>query len=75
MESLQLLCSLRCLLVNMTQTELIAPTTLVVTSRHGPHTKHTVSNSNPIAACVFVAAGTCLTSRYPETVVVYRVTT
>jgi hypothetical protein len=55
-------------------TELIAPTTLVITSRHGPHRKHPVSNSNSIVACVFVAAGTCLLSHCSEMVAVYEVT-
>jgi hypothetical protein len=44
-------------------TEIIAPTVLVITSRHGPHSKHRSS----IVACVFVAAGTCLPSHCPET--------
>jgi hypothetical protein len=41
---------------------------LVITSRHGPQTKHSVSNSNSIVSHVFVVAGTCLPSRCPETV-------
>jgi hypothetical protein len=36
--------------------ELIIPTVLVITSRHGPHGKHIVSNSNSICICVFFAA-------------------
>jgi hypothetical protein len=48
---------------------------LLITSRNGPHRwKKTVSNSNYIVAWVFVAAGTCLLSRYTETFVVYRET-
>jgi hypothetical protein len=47
-------------------TQLIAPTDLVINSRHGPHRKHC-----SIVACVFVAAGTCLPSRCLETVAVY----
>jgi hypothetical protein len=43
---------------------------LLIISRHGPHIKHPVSNSNSIGTCVFVAAGTCLPSRFPETIVV-----
>jgi hypothetical protein len=43
----------------------------MVMSRHGPHRKHPVSNSNYVVVCVFVAAGTCLLSRCLETVVVY----
>jgi hypothetical protein len=54
--------------------ELTAPTVLVITSRHGPHRKHPVSNSNSTVACVFVAAGTYLTSRCPEMAAVYIVT-
>jgi hypothetical protein len=46
--------------------ELIAPTVLVIISRHWPHRKHRFS----IVACVFVAAGTCLPSLCPETVAV-----
>jgi hypothetical protein len=53
--------------------KLIAPAVLVLTSKHGPHRKHPVSNSNSIVRRVFVAAGTCLRSRCPEKVVVYRV--
>jgi hypothetical protein len=44
-------------------TQLIAPTTLAITSRHGPHRKHCSSN----VACVFVAVGTCLPSCCQET--------
>jgi hypothetical protein len=40
------------------------PSVLVITSRHGPHRKHSFS----IAACVFVVAATCLPSCCPETV-------
>jgi hypothetical protein len=42
--------------------EMIAITTLVITSRHGPHTKYHSS----ILACTFVAAGTRLPRCYPE---------
>jgi hypothetical protein len=48
-------------------TKLIAPTVLVVTSRHRPHRKHCSS----IAASVFVAIGTCLPSRCLETAAVF----
>jgi hypothetical protein len=41
---------------------------------HEPHRKHTVSNSNSIVACIFVAVGMCLMSFCPETVIVCRVT-
>jgi hypothetical protein len=34
-------------------TKLIAPTVLVLTSRHGPHKKHLVSKNNSIVACLF----------------------
>jgi hypothetical protein len=44
-------------------TELIAPTVLVITSRHGPHRKH----SSSTVAFVSIAAGTCLPSCCPET--------
>jgi hypothetical protein len=54
-------------------TELIAPTVLVM-FLHGPHRKHLVSKNNSIFAFVFFAAETCLPSRCPETVAVYRVT-
>jgi hypothetical protein len=47
---------------------------LFVISRNGPHRKYPVSNSNFIVDCVFVASGTYLPKRCPETVVVYRVT-
>jgi hypothetical protein len=40
---------------------------LLITSRHGPHRKHPVSNSDSIVACLFVASGMCLPSRCPET--------
>jgi hypothetical protein len=43
-------------------TELIAPTVLVITSRHRPHRRHRYS----IVAFVSVAMGTCLTSHCPE---------
>jgi hypothetical protein len=55
-------------------TELIAPAVLVITFRHGPHTKRIVFYSNSVFACIFVAAGTWLPSRCPETVRVYRAT-
>jgi hypothetical protein len=48
-------------------TELIAPTVLVITSRHGPHTKCRSS----IVVCVFAAMETCLPSRCLQTVTVY----
>jgi hypothetical protein len=48
--------------------EITAPTSLVITSRRGPHRKHPVSNRNSIVACVFVASGTCIPSRCRETV-------
>jgi hypothetical protein len=44
-------------------TELIAPTVLVVNSRHGPHGKHRSS----IFPFVSVVAGTCLPNCCPET--------
>jgi hypothetical protein len=47
--------------------ELIAPTVLVINSRHGPHIKHRYSD----VAFVSVAAGTCLPSCCPETAVIY----
>jgi hypothetical protein len=50
----------------------LAPTVLII-FRQGSHIKHPVFNSNSIVACVFVAVGTCLPRRCPETVVVYRV--
>jgi hypothetical protein len=53
-------------------TELIAPTVLVITYRHGPHRKQPVSNSNSMVACVFVAEKTFLPSRCPETVVILQ---
>jgi hypothetical protein len=37
------------------------------------HTENTPFPTVTIVACVFVAAGTCLSSRCPETVFVYRV--
>jgi hypothetical protein len=43
-------------------TELTAPTVLVITSRHGPHIKH----SSSIVAFVFIAAGKCLLSHCVE---------
>jgi hypothetical protein len=49
-------------------TELITPTVLVKTSRHGPHRKHRLYSSKSVVACVFVATGTCVPSRCPETV-------
>jgi hypothetical protein len=42
---------------------LIAPTVLVITSRHGPHRKHRSS----VVAFVSVATGKCLPSCCPET--------
>jgi hypothetical protein len=50
--------------------ELIAPTVLVITSWHGLHRKHPISNRNSTVACVHVAAGTCLPSHWAETVAV-----
>jgi hypothetical protein len=47
---------------------------LGITSRHGPHRKHPVSNSNSSVACAFVSTGTYLPSRCPEAVAVHRVT-
>jgi hypothetical protein len=48
-------------------TELIVPTVFIITSRHAPHTKHSFF----IVACVFIAAGSFLPSRCPETIAVY----
>jgi hypothetical protein len=48
--------------MSLSATELIVPTGLVVTSRHGPHRKHHSS---------LIAAGTCLPSCCLETVPVY----
>jgi hypothetical protein len=45
----------------------LEPCPLFITSRHGPHRKHTSS----IVAFGSVAAGTCLSSRCPETALVY----
>jgi hypothetical protein len=50
-----------------TQLNSLLQTVLRITSRHGPHRKHPVSNSKSIFACVFVSAGTCLPSRCWET--------
>jgi hypothetical protein len=47
--------------------ELIAPTVLVITSRHGPHRKH----RSCIVVFMSVATGTCLPSLCPETAVVF----
>jgi hypothetical protein len=46
------------------------PAVRAIISRYGTHRKHPVSNSNSIVACLFVTAGTCLPTRYPEMVVV-----
>jgi hypothetical protein len=48
------------------QNSFIAPTVLVIISRHGPHRKHRSS----IVAWVIISAGTCLPSCCPETAIV-----
>jgi hypothetical protein len=54
--------------LKVTVLELIAPTVLVITSRHGPHRKQRSS----IVAFASVVMGTCLPSRCPETALFIR---
>jgi hypothetical protein len=51
--------------------DLLAPVVFKITPRHGPRRNIPVSNSTPIVARRFVAAGTCLRSRCLETGLVY----
>jgi hypothetical protein len=53
------------------QLDSLLQTVLLITSRHGPHREHSVSNCKSIVTCVFFSAGTCSQSRCSETVVIY----
>jgi hypothetical protein len=56
----------------LSHNSLIAPTLLVIISWHGPHRKHSISNSNSIVVCLFIAVETCIPSHCLDMVIVYR---